>query len=389
MSSPAAAAPAGSVGRVQEPTPTSRAPGQPFTPGLELAAGFAREVVSPLLADVPHASALLGWGSDVLGYDTPRSTDHGWGPRLQVFVAAGDVERAAALVEAGLPQRYRGREVRFGWDGMRPRSQVEVTTWPGWLERQIGFADPQAMSWRDWLLVPQQRLLEVVAGAVFADPGGEVARARAALAWFPDDVHRWLLACQWRRLAQEEPFVQRTAEVGDELGSAVVAARLVREAMRLALLLAGRYAPYFKWLGTAFGRLEHADGLDGHLRRAVRAVDAGGREEALCAAYEALARRQNATSLAEELDPRVRGFHERPARVLDADRFAAACREAVTEPALRALPLLGSVDQVADSTDLFGSPAACLRLRALYRDGADERARDGVGVEAAVEGVGP
>jgi len=42
-----------------------------------------------------------------------------------------------------------------------------------------------------------------------------------------------VLACQWRRISQEEPFVGRCDEVVDELGSAVVAARLVRDLMRL------------------------------------------------------------------------------------------------------------------------------------------------------------
>jgi Domain of unknown function (DUF4037) len=50
-------------------------------------------------------------------------------------------------------------------------------------------------------------------------------------ATYPEPVWRWLLGCQWRRLAQEEPFVQRTAEVGDELGSGVIAARLARAAI--------------------------------------------------------------------------------------------------------------------------------------------------------------
>jgi hypothetical protein len=45
------------------------------------------------------------------------------------------------------------------------------------------------------------------------------------LGWYPDQVWRWLLACQWHRLAQEEAFVARTAEVGDDLGSVVTAGR--------------------------------------------------------------------------------------------------------------------------------------------------------------------
>jgi hypothetical protein len=53
-----------------------------FTPGTELSGAFYRDAVRPLLGGRPHAAALLGWGSEVLGLDTPRSTDHGWGPRL-------------------------------------------------------------------------------------------------------------------------------------------------------------------------------------------------------------------------------------------------------------------------------------------------------------------
>jgi hypothetical protein len=79
------------------------------------------------------------------------------------------------------------------------------------------------MSALDWLLTPQQRLLGVVAGAVHADSSGALAAVRRALSWYPDDVWRWLLACQWRRLAHEEAFVARRAEVGDETGLAVTA----------------------------------------------------------------------------------------------------------------------------------------------------------------------
>ena len=43
--------------------------------------------------------------------------------------------------------------------------------------------------------------------------------------------------------------------MGDELGSAVLGARLVESAMRLAFLMERTYAPYVKWFGTAFARL--------------------------------------------------------------------------------------------------------------------------------------
>ena len=218
----------------------------------------------------------------------------------------------------------------------------------------------------DWLVTPQQLLLGVSGGAVFRDDTGELARVREELAWYPDPVWRWLLGCQWRRLAQEEPFVQRAAEVGDELGSSVLAARLARDVMRLALLIARRYAPYSKWLGTAFARLDHPDGLDRFLADAVRAPDLETHETALGRAYEAVARRFNALGLIDPVDPELRQFHDRPARVLIAYRFADPCLESVADPALRALPPIGGIDQVADTSDALNDPAVFRRFRDVW-----------------------
>ncbi len=43
--------------------------------------------------------------------------------------------------------------------------------------------------------------------------------------------------------------------MGHEIGSGLLAARLVRDVMRLAFLLERTYAPYSNWLGAAFARL--------------------------------------------------------------------------------------------------------------------------------------
>ena len=343
-------------------------PPPPFLPGAELSGAFYREVVRPLLPR-PHAAALLGWGSDVLGYDTARSTDHGWGPRLLVLLASEDgAEELRHVLDARLPERFRGLPVRFGWDTVAPTHHVTVATLSAWLLDQLGVDAAHGMSLLDWLLTPQQRLLGVVAGPVHVDELGTLTQVRRTLAWYPDDVWRWLLACQWRRLAQEEAFVARTAEVGDELGSAVTAARLVRDAMRLALLLERRYAPYQKWLGTAFARIGHLDALSTHLVDAVHAADVDGRERALADAYVALARRHNAAGITARVDETIGPYHERPARVLMADRFADACLATVGDRALARLPAIGSVDQVVDSTDVLSSPAAYRRLAPLYAD---------------------
>ena len=50
-----------------------------FVPGIELCGAFYAQVVRPALAvafpDLRYSAALLGTGSEVLGFDTERSTD--------------------------------------------------------------------------------------------------------------------------------------------------------------------------------------------------------------------------------------------------------------------------------------------------------------------------
>ncbi len=328
----------------------------PFVPGLELSRAFYEEAVAPLLGDTPHSAALLGWGSEVLGFDTSRSTDHGWGPRLQVFVRGEEARRVGRVIDDGLADEFHGWPTRFGWDEVPLSHHVEVDPLEDWLKARLGFDLRRGITTRDWLATPQQILLEVTRGAVFHDGLGDLTTAREKLVWYPDDVWLWLMACQWRRIDQEEPFVGRAAEVGDELGSRVVAARLVRDVMRLCFLQERRYAPYSKWLGSAFRELEASEEITGFLLDTLAATELETREAALVGAVQRLAARHNALGLTGRVDEDVRLFHDRPFQVLSSGRFVNACLERVSDRWLRSLPLTGAVDQFVDSTDVLSEP---------------------------------
>jgi hypothetical protein len=335
-----------------------------FIPGLQLAREFCATVVRPLLDEqvpqVGYAAALLGPGSEVAGFDSPRSTDHDWGPRLQVFLSDRDTGSSAAvtaLLSGRLPESFRGYPVAFPVTGDpgAARHRVEVAGLGGWLAGRLSFDPRHDVTLLDWLATPTQRLAEFTTGEVFHDGPGELTRARARLAWYPRDVWLYMLACQWQRIGQEEAFPGRCAEVGDDLGSAIVTARLARDLMRLCLLMHRRYPPYSKWLGTAFARLPGTSGLAASLAAAVTTANWRTREQRLCAAYETAATLHNQLGLTQPLDPRVRRFYDRPYQVIAAARFAAALREAIADPHLRELPLTGAVDQFIDSTDAAGS----------------------------------
>lgn len=343
-------------------------------PGLELSRVLYTDAVRPILATsypgLPHAAALLGPGSEVLGFDTPRSTDHDWGPRLLLFLTPEDAAAHGADIHrllaerlpkdvCGYPTNFRRVNDRVGFldrtDGPVDHRVLTVEA-RSWLTGHLG-VDPVAgdLTVHDWLALPQQALAEVTAGAVFHDDLGALTAVRDLLAWYPDQVWRYLLACQWQRISQEEAFVGRCAEAGDPLGSAVVAGRLVRDLMRLCLLLGRRYAPYSKWLGSAFQQLPVAERLTPALLAILAATGYRERAKNLCQAYEVVAALHNESGLTAPLDTSCRRYHGRPYRVLFAERFANATAETITDPQLRDLPRIGGVDQWADSTDFLGS----------------------------------
>ena len=302
----------------------------------------------------------------MLGFDDERSTDHGWGVRLSVFVEASEVEVARALIDQRLPAAFRGWPVRYGWDAVPVQHHVDVRTLDGWLIDQLGFTVGAGLTAEQWLVAPQQRLLEITAGAVFHDSVGELTRIRSRLGRFPDDVRMWMLAAQWQRIAQEEAFLGRTSEVGDQLGSLIVAGRLAHELMRLWFLFHQTYWPYTKWFGSAFRRLPNAGSLGDALAEMISATDGDATQRAFAAALEIAARKHNELGLSELIDPSVRGFHSRPFQVLLAERFVEACLVRVGDPRLRCAPLIGSIDQWVDSTDVLERPERILRSGAIY-----------------------
>ena len=348
-----------------------------FIPGLELSERFYSDAVAPLLdrhfPGLPHAAARLGSGSEVLGYDTTRSADHEWGPRLQLFLTEEDNAqhgpRISQLFSERLPKVFLGYPTNFASTGdggvgeMRLTDgpvghRVEVTDAASWFAAHLGF-DPverELISTLDWLATPWQRLLEFTAGAIFRDDLTRITPARRLLQWYPSDIERYILACQWRRIAQEEAFPGRCAEVGDDLGSAIVTSRISRDIMRLCLLLHRQYPPYSKWLGSAFARLPGIAGITASLTAAQRATNWGDREDHLVAAYEQSAAIQNNSSFAVTGPTTTSSYFDRPFRVIHADRFANALLDATASDVSR-LPMIGSVDQWVDSTDAAGQLA--------------------------------
>ncbi len=360
-----------------------------FIPGLELNARFYSEIVRPLLdrhfPALLHSASLMGYGSDVLGYDTVMSTDHNWGPRLQLFLtpAAYEQQRGAidTMLRRQLPRTFLGYAVGYtepdmddggvqrmaSEDQSEMRHLIEIVTVPAYYHRYLGI-DPYAeLAAIDWLVLGEQKLLELTAGRVYHDGLDELVNLRAKFAYYPHEVWLYRLAAQWTRISQEEAFMGRCGDVGDELGSHIVAARLVRDLMRLAFLLERRYAPYSKWFGTAFARLQCGPTLLPILNGVLDSNPWQAREKPLCKAYVLLAEMHNALGVTEWVEPVITDYFNRPYQVIFAGRFADATRKAITDDRIKAIAAdIGSADQLVDCTDVTAQPHVMQKLRVLY-----------------------
>lgn len=360
--------------------------------GLQLSERFYREAVRPLVEQydprLAHAAALLGNGSEVLGYDDAMSTDHHWGPRVMLFVQPDDYKRAALelppLLAERLPRSFGGFPTNFsppdpldhGVQLLQEAAagpvnhRVEVFTPAQFIRQQLNYDLKQPLEPIDWLTFPEQRLLSITAGAVFYDDIG-LEPVRSLFAYYPRDVWRYLLAATWARIGQEEHLMGRAGYAGDELGSALIAARLVRDVMRLCFLMERTYAPYAKWFGTAFRRLRCGPELYPVLQQVLAADVWQAREEHLCAAYRYAARLHNALGLTEPLPQEARQFFGRPFRVIALHGFAEALCAQIQEPQMAALAqsrLIGSVDLFSDNVDLVESTELRPTLRTLYSE---------------------
>lgn len=330
-----------------------------FIPGLELSRRFYTEVIRSLLEEaapgIPHSAARLGPGPEVLGFDTPHSANHERGPHLQLFLRSRDVSRHAGRIRhvlaEHLPGTFHGRPVEAA------RQPVEVTHVTSWFTATLGFDPSSHITPQDWLATPTQLLAGVTTGAVFHDGLGVLAPLRTALQWYPHDLWLHVLACQWKRVSQEEAFVGRCGEAGDELGSAVAAARLVRDLMRLCLLMDRRYPPGNEWLGSAFARTSAGPRLTPVLTAALAATDWRSRGQHLAAAYETVASLHNQLELTDPVDPATGTQPGTPYRLLRAERFTKALVARIYDPAVQALPTAGATDH--ESPGRHGTDLGC------------------------------
>ena len=375
-----------------------------FIPGIQLNEAYYLKITRPILdrffPDLPHAAALIGWGSDVIGFDTPASRDHLWGPRMVLFLPDKNFQALKnsldKVLRFHLPYSFQGYSTNFSAPDEKDRGVrkledidqgpvahlIEMTTIEDYWRKELGispFKEPDPI---DWLTFQEHRLLSLTSGKVFHDGLGLEA-VRSRFLYYPRDVWYYLLAAQWTLISQEEAFIGRTMQVDDRLGSQVIAARLVERIIHLCFLMEKQYAPYSKWLGSAFKNLKCYSHLAPLLEKVLHAGTFKENDRWFSHIYTVIAEMHNALDITPAVETRTRtysGWHllrsgvedladddprnTRPFQVIFAGRISAAILKQIQDPSgLSLAATIGSVNQfLVESSDALQSVSFCRNL---------------------------
>ncbi|GAA1593439.1 hypothetical protein GCM10009804_57480 [Kribbella hippodromi] len=190
-----------------------------------------------------------------------------------------------------MPDRFEGRA-----------AYVEVHTVGAYFRQQLGWDVEREPTAGEWLTFPEPNLLMVTAGAVFHDG----------------------------------------------LGLQGVRDRLVQDLMRLCFLMERTYAPYSKWFGTAFNRLDCGPAIAPLLQTVLHATTWQEREAALSRVYRAVGELHNKRVITAPVELGVERLWDRPFEVVWGD-FPGALAAGIQDPEVRRLAdrwPVGGIDQL-------------------------------------------
>jgi hypothetical protein len=120
----------------------------------------------------------------------------------------------------------------------------------------IGLDHPPA-SYAEWLAIPEEDIIHIIAGDVWHDPSQRFSAVRAALTnYYPEPVRLRRLAHWCRYFSGMGVYALKRALLRDNiLYASTTFARALHWGVQMAFMLDRTYYPYDKWLTTMFHKL--------------------------------------------------------------------------------------------------------------------------------------
>ena len=354
--------------------------------GLYLCKGFfhacAEPVIDQYFPNLKYSAGLIGYGSDVLGYDDPVSTDHMWGPRFYMFLDKHEIskkDKIFKVLSENLPYTYQGFSVNFtepnpNDNGVQHPALINsgnvnplifIYAFDDYLDEQLGISNFDKITPLDWLAFSEHRLLSLVSGRFFKDDLHLKERI-SKIKFYPKDVKIYLIASNWNIIACEQAFVRRCGDVGDEIGSQIICARIAERLIRLCFLYKEKYAPYSKWFGTAFHALDINEDIKKHISAALSANSLSEREDNIVKAQKAVADLHNESAITDYVDCKIESYFGRNIQVIFAEKLVDATAAKLNGTEFENIPLIGTWSQLGGLSDFSDEKAYYQQIKNVY-----------------------
>ncbi len=337
---------------------------------------FFFQIVQPIIYNkypkLRYGAALLGSGSEVLGFDDEISRDHDWGLRLFLFLDPAEMHSVRhsldVILRKQLPPVFMGHSTNWGDPdpednntmmpqeidtesvGIEINHRITITTVKDYLKKLFSFNGDQVQELRNlsinvWIRLSEQQLLEFTAGRVYFDNLGELTDARKLLEYYPETIWKIVILGEWNAITEEHVFMARCGSRGDSIGSTIISTFLVSRIMRLAFHLERKYVPYSKWFGIAFKELPISEILSPPLEKILDTSSWKEREELLIEALSLVMRKHAEIGLIEPYDYGPVRFHSREFFIMDWSRLIDQLKENLPGNLKRMFQPIGTINQ--------------------------------------------
>lgn len=219
---------------LQQETPCHRQTGLEL--GRKLAHQVAQDVELNLPDLVPYMClALVGTGSECLGFDDTISEDHDFTKRCQLFLPADIYTANQDRLQSYFKNYVYGT--------------VQIESISDFYRRYTLYPEgPQCD--KEFRRVPQDLLCTATNGEVFLDNFGSFTHIRQRLlGYYPEGIRLRKIAYELNQLAQSGQYnLPRMLQRGDTIAASLALHQFVHHYMLLVHLLNKSYAPFYKWL---------------------------------------------------------------------------------------------------------------------------------------------
>jgi len=221
--------------------------------GIKLSESFFNEIVYPYLNNnyiflLKYISvALLGEGSEVLGYDDNISKDHNYSARLILFIEDSKYTKFGNELEQNIikncPDSFMDIEIlKKGYC-----KSISVVPLKSFFLDYLNIKN-NSIKKTDWIKLDEQKLVEITAGKIFFDSGNQLKKIREFYSFYPDEI-KWFLVYQGFQRLSESDGIIRAVKRKDHISSNLYIGSFIYFAIKIFHTINDEYCPYTKWMG--------------------------------------------------------------------------------------------------------------------------------------------